>query len=82
MRSIETAYIDEAFVPVTGDEVLEIINPASERPIGTLRLASRDDARRAIAAAGRAQEALAVSRKAERLDMLKSPAGGDPQSLR
>jgi len=72
MRSIETAYIGGAFVPVTGDEVVDIIDPASERPIGTLRLASRDDARRAIAAAGRAQEALGVSRKTERLEMLKS----------
>jgi aldehyde dehydrogenase (NAD+) len=72
MRSIETAYIDGAFVPVTGDEVIEIIDPASEKPIGTLRLANREDARRAIAAAVRAQEALAVSSKADRIDMLKN----------
>ncbi|HEY6834062.1 MAG TPA: aldehyde dehydrogenase family protein [Pseudolabrys sp.] len=72
MRSIDTAYIDGAFVPVKGSDVLDIINPASEERIGTLRLGSRSDASRAISAACRAQTALSRSTKAERLDMLKS----------
>ncbi|SON55410.1 3-succinoylsemialdehyde-pyridine dehydrogenase [Hartmannibacter diazotrophicus] len=72
MRLIDTAYIDGAFVPVTGEEELQIINPANERTIGSLRVASREDARRAIAVAHRAQEGLAKTAKAERLDMLTS----------
>ncbi|MCB8840207.1 aldehyde dehydrogenase family protein [Aurantimonas sp. VKM B-3413] len=72
MRSIDTAYIDGAFVPVSGDEILEIVNPANGEPIVRQRLAGRQDARRAIAAASRAQAALSQSTKAERLDMLRS----------
>ncbi len=72
MPSIDTAYIDGAFVPVTGREVLEIVNPANEERIGTLRLGSRADARCAISAARRAQAELSSSTKAERLDMLES----------
>ena len=72
MHSIDTAYIDGGFVPVTGKETLSIINPATEAQIGTLRLGSRADAKRAITAACRAQTALSRSSKAERLDMLTS----------
>ncbi|MBO0902690.1 aldehyde dehydrogenase family protein [Jiella sonneratiae] len=72
MRSIDTAYIDGAFVTVSGDEVIDIINPANEKLIGQQRLAGRQDARRAIAAASHAQTALSQSTKAERLDMLRS----------
>ena len=72
MWSIDKAYIDGAFVPVTGNEILDIINPTSERVIGKLSLASREDARRAIAAAFRAQKSLSGTTTAERLDMLES----------
>jgi aldehyde dehydrogenase (NAD+) len=72
MRSIETAYIGGAFVPETGKERLDIVNPASGSLIATLRLGSREDARRAIAAARHAQESFSTSSRTERLDMLKS----------
>jgi aldehyde dehydrogenase (NAD+) len=71
MWNINQAYINGAFVPVQGRERLEIVNPATEQVIGTVTLADREDARRAIAAANRAQPALAASSKAQRIEMLK-----------
>ncbi|MDP9995216.1 aldehyde dehydrogenase (NAD+) [Variovorax boronicumulans] len=71
MWNIDQAYIDGAFVPTRGDEVVEIVNPATEKLIGTARLGNRDDARHAIAAAGRAQQALGRTRKTERIEMLE-----------
>jgi len=70
MWNIDQAYIDGAFVPVQGSERLEICNPATERAIGTVTLANREDAKRAIATANRAQPALAQSTRAQRIDML------------
>ena len=71
MWNIDKAYIDGAFVHVKGTEVVEIANPATEQRIGTATLANRDDAKRAIAAAQRAQPALAATGKAERIEMLE-----------
>ncbi|MCG6576979.1 aldehyde dehydrogenase family protein [Pseudomonas sp. AF32] len=71
MWKINHSYIDGAFVPVHGDETVECINPATEAVIGTVTLADRDDARRAIAAASRAQASMSRTSKAERIDMLK-----------
>lgn len=71
MWSIDHAYIDGAFVPVQGSERLEIANPATEQTIGTVTLANREDAKRAIAAANRAQPVLAASTKAQRIEMLR-----------
>ncbi|MFP3606841.1 aldehyde dehydrogenase family protein [Paraburkholderia sp. SIMBA_053] len=70
MWNIDKAYIDGKFVPVHGDEVIETTNPSTEQVIGTATLANRDDARCAIAAAQRAQQTLARTGKAERIDML------------
>jgi aldehyde dehydrogenase (NAD+) len=71
MWNINRAYIDGAFVPVQGSEVVEVINPATEQVIGTATLANRDDAKRAIAAAQHAQQKLRRTTKAERIDMLR-----------
>ncbi|MDM0066602.1 aldehyde dehydrogenase family protein [Variovorax sp. J31P207] len=71
MWNLDQAYIDGAFVPVQGSERLEIVNPATEQAIGTVVLANRDDARRAIAAANRAQPGLTNSTKAQRIEMLR-----------
>ncbi|MFJ7795678.1 aldehyde dehydrogenase family protein [Pseudomonas sp. NPDC096950] len=71
MWHINQAYIDGKFVPVQGREILECINPTTEAVIGTVTLANRDDAKRAIAAARRAQVTMGRTTKAERIDMLK-----------
>ncbi|MBT2332350.1 aldehyde dehydrogenase family protein [Variovorax paradoxus] len=71
MWSIHQSYIDGAFVPVQGSERIDIANPATERVIGTVTLANRDDAKRAIAAANRAQPGMAGSTRAQRIEMLR-----------
>lgn len=71
MWKIDHSYIDGAFVPVHGNETVVCINPATEAVIGTVTLADRDDARRAIAAAARAQAAMNRTSKAERIEMLE-----------
>ncbi|KQX87079.1 aldehyde dehydrogenase family protein [Variovorax sp. Root473] len=70
MWSLHQAYIDGAFVSVQGSERLDVANPATERVIGTVTLANREDAKRAIDAANRAQPAMAASTRAQRIEML------------
>jgi len=74
MRTIDTSYIDGSFVAVSGTEKLDIVNPATETPIGTLRLGDRHDAQRAIDAASRAQASFSRTTKRDRLDMLRALA--------
>lgn len=71
MKHIHQLYIDGAFVEAGGTEWLPILNPATEAVIGELRLGSRDDARRAVAAAKRAQASFGLSTKAERIALLQ-----------
>jgi aldehyde dehydrogenase (NAD+) len=71
-RHVDDAFIGGAFTRVHGSEIVECLNPATGRAIGSAVLADRDDARRAIAAARRAQDGLARTSKAERIEMLKS----------
>jgi aldehyde dehydrogenase (NAD+) len=71
VRHVDQAYIGGAFVRVRGSDIVESVNPATGRLIGTAILANRDDARLAIAAARQAQEGLRRTGKAERIDMLK-----------
>lgn len=71
MRIIDTAYIAGDFVPVQGDERLDVVDPATEAVIATARLANREDAQRAIDAAWRAQPEIGRSSKAERIGMLR-----------
>jgi aldehyde dehydrogenase (NAD+) len=71
MFNADQNYIDGRFVPVSGDEVVDIVNPADETVIGQARLANREDARRAIEAAVRAQPSFAATTVAERMAMLE-----------
>ncbi|RZI58953.1 MAG: aldehyde dehydrogenase family protein [Rubrivivax sp.] len=64
-------YIDGVFVPVTGEEVVDIVDPATEGAVGQARLANRDDARRAVDAAMRAQPAFGHTSVAERVAILE-----------
>jgi len=71
MRHITQAYLDGAFVPTLGTDVMDVINPATEQKIGTARLGNRDDMRRAIDAARRAQSTFGRTTKSERIALLK-----------
>ncbi|HEY1399009.1 aldehyde dehydrogenase family protein [Roseateles sp.] len=70
MRTFDQNYIDGAFIPVTGDELVDIVDPATEQVLGHARLASREDARRAVEAAMRAQPAFGHTSVDERIAML------------
>ena len=71
MWNIHQAYIDGAFVPVQGSEVLDVVDPTTEEVIGRATMGHREDAKRAIAAAGRAQSFMRGTAKADRIDMLR-----------
>jgi aldehyde dehydrogenase (NAD+) len=71
MRTFDQNYIAGAFVPVTGEELVDIVNPATETVVGHSRLAGRDDARRAVEAAMRAQPAFGQTSVEERVAMLE-----------
>lgn len=71
MQRLNSAYIGGEFVAVRGSETVEVANPATEEVIGAVTLGNREDAKRAIAAANRAQSMLRHTGKAERIDMLR-----------
>ena len=71
MHTIDTIYIDGAFVTPHGDEWFDLFNPATERVIGRVRLADAKDARDAITAAKRAFPTFSRTSKRARIDMLK-----------
>ncbi len=70
MRTIDTIYINGAFVTPHGTEELALFNPATEERIGTVRLGDAQDVRLAVAAAKRTFPAMARTTKAERIAML------------
>lgn len=70
MHKITENYIDGAFRPVEGAEEAPLFNPATEEPIGTVRLSGERDVDAAVAAAKRAFPAMLRTTPGERIDML------------
>jgi aldehyde dehydrogenase (NAD+) len=71
MRTIDTIYIDGAFVEPHGSDVFDLINPATSQVIGKVTLGDREDTLAAIAAAKRAFPTFSRTSKAERIEMLR-----------
>ncbi|WP_343604712.1 aldehyde dehydrogenase family protein [Roseateles sp.] len=71
MIHVDQTYIDGRFLPAAGEEEVDIVNPADETVIGRARMASREDARRAIEAAVRAQPDFGRTAVADRVAMLE-----------
>ena len=71
MHSIDTIYIDGAFVTPHGSERAPLFNPATEAQIGEVRLGDAEDVNAAVAAAKRAFPAMARTTPAERAAMLR-----------
>ena len=71
MRSIDTIYIDGAFVTPHGEDRAPLFNPATEQQIGEVRLGDAEDVDLAVAAAKRAFPAMARTTPAERAVMLR-----------
>jgi aldehyde dehydrogenase (NAD+) len=71
MRTIDTIYIDGAFVTPHGVDRAPLFNPATEKQIGEVRLGDADDVDLAITAAKRAFPAMARTTPAERAVLLR-----------
>src|SRR5580658_5689198 len=71
MRTITNHYIDGAFVPSHGREVMDIIRPTDGQVIARATLADEEDTRRAIAAAKRAFVTYSISTPEERAEILR-----------
>jgi aldehyde dehydrogenase (NAD+) len=63
-------YIDGKWVEPSTSDRLEVINPATEKPIATIALGGREDVDRAVAAARAAFETFSQTTREERLDLL------------
>ncbi|MFN7174404.1 MAG: aldehyde dehydrogenase family protein [Thermaurantiacus tibetensis] len=71
MREALRFYIDGAWVePAPGWQPLEVINPATEEPMGRVALGTAADVDRAVAAARAAFPAFSRTSRAERLELL------------
>jgi len=72
MRQITKHYINGAFVESHGREVMDIINPTTEKVIAQVTLGDEEDTRRAIAAAKQAFSTFGRTAKEERIEVLRS----------
>jgi aldehyde dehydrogenase (NAD+) len=64
-------YIDGKWVDPTSPKTLDVINPATEEPIGQISLGSKADVDKAVAAARKAFETFSRTTKEERLALLQ-----------
>ena len=71
MKTIDTIYINGAFVAPHGQERLVLVDPATERETTTVVLADEVDAQRAIAAAKAAFEITSRASREQRMDWLQ-----------
>jgi aldehyde dehydrogenase (NAD+) len=71
VKTITTHYIDGAFVPSHGRQVIDIIRPTDGDVIAQVTLGDEEDTRRAIAAAKRAFATYGTSKPEERAEILR-----------
>lgn len=71
METIDTIYINGAFVAPHGQEMQTLVDPVTEAPAARIVLADEVDARRAIAAASSAYHALRGSSRTQRMEWLQ-----------
>jgi aldehyde dehydrogenase (NAD+) len=72
MRNYKKLYIDGAWVDALGGQVVDVINPATEKPAGQITLATAADVDRAVAAARSAFVSYSRTTRKERLDLFES----------
>jgi aldehyde dehydrogenase (NAD+) len=71
MKHAHRFYIDGEWVEPSVSKTLEVIDPSTELPIGTIALGSAADAERAVAAARRAFSSFSQTSNEERIELLK-----------
>jgi len=70
MKDCRKFYINGAWVPPAQAHDFEVLNPATEKPIGVISLGTKADVDKAVAAARAAFEAFAETSREERLALL------------
>lgn len=65
-------YINGEWVEPSTDHTLDVINPATERPIGPVAMGSQEDIDRAVAAARAAFDSYSRTSREERMELLES----------
>ncbi|MEM6707856.1 MAG: aldehyde dehydrogenase family protein [Pseudomonadota bacterium] len=70
MQNAQKFYINGEWVEPLGGSTLEVINPATEEPIGTIAMGSAADVDRAVAAAKAAFETFSQTSREERMALL------------
>jgi aldehyde dehydrogenase (NAD+) len=81
MRNDNQFYIDGAWVAPLGGTVIDVIDPATEQPAGTVALGTAADVDRAVAAARRAFDAYPPATVEQRLDLLDRIIAGYQRRL-
>jgi len=71
MSNQQQFYIDGQWVDPVGKETLDVINPATEEPIGTIAMGSKEDVDKAVAAAKRAFASFSQTTVEERIALLE-----------
>jgi aldehyde dehydrogenase (NAD+) len=75
MTDHSSFYIDGAWVPATKPATRDVINPATEKAIGTISMGGAADVDKAVAAARRAFESYSRTTREERIALLHKIAG-------
>jgi aldehyde dehydrogenase (NAD+) len=70
LRNAKKFYIDGAWVDPQSTETLDVINPATEKPIATIALGSAADVDRAVEAARAAFTSFSATTRDERVELL------------
>ena len=72
MREALKMYIDGAWVDPVTPRSADVINPATEQPLGRVSLGSAEDVDRAVAAARRAFATFGRSSRQERIELIEA----------
>ena len=72
MQHAQQFYIDGAWVDPVEPRTLDVIDPSTEEPCGSIAVGSAADVDRAVKAARRAFAAFSLSTRAERLELLRA----------
>ncbi len=72
MRDYTLSYVDGAWVKPLAGKVIDIINPATEKPAGQITLCTSADVDRAVSAARRAFGSFSKTTRQERLEIFAS----------
>ncbi|MBY5371285.1 aldehyde dehydrogenase family protein [Rhizobium leguminosarum] len=71
MKHAHSFYIDGEWVEPSVSNTLEVIDPSTEQPMGTIALGGAPDAEKAVAAARRAFASFSQTSKEERVELLR-----------